>query len=168
MITIYTDGGCDPNPGPGAWAFSVFEEGESYYDQSGFDQQTTNNRMELMAILKAMTFIYDERIDIPVQICSDSSYGINSITKWMDRWASRGWRDVKNPDLMRSLYRLRNALPNISFTHVRGHSGIPGNNYVDRLCTLKMRQEHKIQKKEKAAAKQKAKEGKEPLRRCTR
>lgn len=131
MITIYTDGACSGNPGPGGWAWAI--EGGRY--KSGFEGATTNQRMELMAVLDAI-----RSIDGPIEIVSDSAYVVNCFRdKWYAGWHKRGWTNSKkqpvaNRDIWEPL--IDNVLErgNVKFRWVKGHSGHPMNDLVDRLA----------------------------------
>ena len=91
MILIYTDGGCSGNPGPGGWAFVVSENGEIKEYRSGGDKATTNNKMELTAVINALKYAksIEER---DVTILTDSQYVKNGITQWIISWKKNGWR----------------------------------------------------------------------------
>lgn len=129
---VYTDGACSGNPGPGGWAWAI-APGEVW--GSGGAAHTTNQRMEVQAVLEALRSVDAERL----LIVSDSTYVVNCFRdKWWVRWQANGWRNAKkqpvaNVDLWRplvDLYRLR--LP--EFRWVKGHSGDPMNDLVDRLA----------------------------------
>ena len=131
-VTIYTDGACRGNPGPGAWAALLrFAEVEKLI--SGAEHATTNNRMELMAPIEAL-----KKLKQPCQITlyTDSKYVLLGITQWLDNWKRRNWRtagnkSVKNQDLWQVLDAL--ALQHtISWHWVKGHSGHPENELVDK------------------------------------
>jgi len=131
---IYTDGGSDPNPGPGAWAAAI-RCGDDYREISGFDEDTTNNRMELTAAIKALELVPE---GANVELHTDSQYLRNGITSWLAGWKRKGWRTttgpVKNQDLWEQLDAV-NAARNVTWTWVRGHAGDAMNERVDELCT---------------------------------
>lgn len=134
-VTIYTDGACSGNPGPGGWA-AVLKYGEHSMEISGFEAHTTNNRMELIAPIMALT-----KLNTPceVELYSDSSYLINAFTKsWLVSWQKRGWiksdkKPVENQDLWKELLRLA-AIHNVKWIKVRGHADNPLNNRCDELA----------------------------------
>ncbi len=134
LIEIYTDGACRGNPGPGGWA-AVLTSGEHEKELSGAETLTTNNRMELTAVIRAI-----EALKRPseVRIFTDSEYVRRGITEWVKSWKARGWKTadrkpVKNQDLWERLDALASG-HKIEWRWVRGHSGVPGNERVDRLA----------------------------------
>lgn len=135
-LQIYTDGSCSGNPGPGGWSCIINLPEESKVI-SGGDKKTTNNRMELMAVIEALKYIeiendsWNEEHDM-YEIYSDSAYVVNAISKWIENWKNNGWKtkaneDVKNVDLWKEFDRLYNSLAGqgeiISFIKVKGHKG---------------------------------------------
>jgi len=129
---VYTDGSCRGNPGPGGWAWAV--PGGRY--ASGAESPSTNQRMEVMAVLRAL-----ETIDGPVSVVSDSAYVVNCFRdRWWQGWRRRGWRNasgqpVANRDLWEPLLAV--ALDpgrTVRFSKVKGHSGDPMNDMVDQLA----------------------------------
>jgi ribonuclease HI len=134
VIEIYTDGACRGNPGPGGWA-ALLLLGEHEREISGAEALTTNNRMELTAVIRAL-----EALKRPVQarVYTDSEYVRRGVTEWLAAWKVRGWRTadrkpVKNQDLWQRLDELR-APHHIEWHWVPGHAGVPGNERVDRLA----------------------------------
>ena len=134
MIEIYTDGACRGNPGRGGWA-ALLRLGEHEREISGAEEHTTNNRMELTAVIRAL-----EALKRPVQarVYTDSEYVRRGVTEWLAAWKARGWRTadrkpVKNQDLWQRLDELR-AGHRIEWHWVPGHAGVPGNERVDRLA----------------------------------
>jgi ribonuclease HI len=134
VIEIYTDGACRGNPGPGGWA-ALLKSGTHEREISGAEPHTTNNRMELTAVIRAL-----EALTRPVEarIYTDSEYVRRGITEWVRNWKARGWRTadrkpVKNQDLWQRLDEL-NARHRIEWCWVPGHAGVPGNERVDRLA----------------------------------
>ena len=128
MIEIWTDGGCHGNPGPGAWAF-VIREGATVVERSGFDPETTNNRMELTAVQEALreVVVHEEWKGQAIAISTDSQYVQKGITEWIRVWTQNSWRTsakkpVKNVDLWSSLAELSRNLP-ITWSWVMGHAG---------------------------------------------
>ncbi len=133
-INIYTDGACKGNPGPGGWG-AVLEYGEHAKELFGGEMETTNNRMELMAAIEALT-ILKETCDIV--LTTDSQYVRKGITEWLTGWKRNGWKTsakkpVKNADLWKRLDE-QNARHSIEWKWVKGHSGHPGNELADQLA----------------------------------
>jgi ribonuclease HI len=132
-ITIYTDGACRGNPGPGGWAWAVAPSGEVH--GSGGEPATTNQRMEIYAVLDAL----QRHRGQAVEVVSDSTYVVNCFRdRWWVKWERNGWRNSKkepvaNADLWRPLIALvRDG--DVTFRWVKGHSGDPMNDLVDRLA----------------------------------
>lgn len=135
FVEIYTDGACRGNPGPGGWA-ATLQSGEHLRELSGAEAQTTNNRMELTAVIRAL-----EALKRPVRarIHTDSEYVRRGITEWLPGWKRRDWRTAdKKPVKNRDLWEQLDALASrheIDWRWVPGHAGVPGNERVDRLAT---------------------------------
>jgi ribonuclease HI len=134
VIEIYTDGACRGNPGPGGWA-ALLKRGAHEKEISGAEEHTTNNRMELTAVIRAL-----EALKRPVRasVYTDSEYVRRGIREWLPQWKARDWRTagrkpVKNQDLWQRLDRLA-AGHEIEWHWVPGHAGVPGNERVDRLA----------------------------------
>jgi ribonuclease HI len=134
VIEIYTDGACRGNPGPGGWA-AVLSSGAHEKELSGAEALTTNNRMELTAVIRAL-----EALKRPVRarLYTDSEYVRRGIREWLPGWKARGWRTadrkpVKNQDLWLRLDEL-SAGHEIEWHWVPGHAGVPGNERADRLA----------------------------------
>lgn len=132
-VLIHTDGGCRGNPGPGAWA-AILTCGSRNREISGYEARTTNNRMELLAAIRAL-----EALDRPcrVRLFTDSEYLRRGITEWLPSWIARGWktaarRPVKNRDLWEQLERLISR-HDVEWAWVRGHSGHVENERCDAL-----------------------------------
>lgn len=136
MLTIYTDGSTYPNPGPGGWAFAAYD-GERLVAARGAPMvDTTNNRMEMTAIIKAMRWA-DGRT---CRILTDSQLCRDSITRWAPSWRRRGWRKAEggepaNVDLVREALELYER-GGVEIQWVRGHAGLAGNELVDKICGL--------------------------------
>ncbi len=133
-IEIYTDGACKGNPGPGGWG-ALLRVGQNEKALFGGESPTTNNRMELLAAIKAL-----EALKRPskVDLYTDSQYLRKGITEWLVNWKARGWRTaakkpVKNEDLWRALDQAV-APHEINWHWVKGHSGHPGNERADQLA----------------------------------
>lgn len=134
-IEIFTDGACRGNPGPGGWgALLKFQDKEKKL--LGSEADTTNNRMELTAVIKALDSLKHDRH--PVKITTDSRYVMDGIEKWLPAWKQRNWKTaarkpVKNVDLWKLLDEVANKYE-ISWQWVKGHSGHPGNEAADQLA----------------------------------
>ena len=133
VVRIYTDGACDPNPGPGGWA-ALLRSGEHEKILTGSERDTTNNRMELTAALRAL-----ETLKRPsrVELYTDSEYLRRGITEWLPGWRRRAWRrkggELKNVDLWQALDAALSS-HQVSWHWVRGHAGHRENERVDRLA----------------------------------
>jgi ribonuclease HI len=134
VVDIYTDGACRGNPGPGGWA-ALLSFGGREKELAGAEAHTTNNRMELTAVIRAL-----EALKRPVRarVYTDSEYVRRGILEWMSAWKARGWltadrKPVKNQDLWQRLDELT-AGHSIEWHWVPGHAGVPGNERVDRLA----------------------------------
>lgn len=141
QVTIYTDGACSGNPGPGGWGAILM-----YQDQkkelSGFEPETTNNRMELRAVIEAVRAL---KVSCAVKIHTDSAYVCNAFHQnWLNNWKANGWktaskRDVENQDLWRELLDVL-QIHKFEFIKVKGHSDNPFNNRCDELARLAIKQ----------------------------
>ena len=134
VVTIYTDGACKGNPGPGGWG-AWLSCGEHEKELWGGERLTTNNRMELTAVIQALASLKrSSRVDV----YTDSEYVRNGITSWIHGWKLRGWKTagkkpVKNVDLWQRLDAMA-AQHQVEWHWVRGHTGDPGNERADRLA----------------------------------
>ena len=133
-VEIYTDGACRGNPGPGGWGVVLRHE-DSEKTLRGGERQTTNNRMELRAVIQGLGAL---REPCQVTIISDSTYVLNGVTKWMKNWKQKGWRTssnkpVRNVDLWQELDSLVLG-HKINWHWIKGHSGDPGNERADQLA----------------------------------
>lgn len=135
-IVIYTDGACKGNPGPGGWG-AVLRSGATEKELFGGELGTTNNRMELTAVIEALTAL---KRPCSVVLYLDSEYVRKGITEWIHGWKARGWRTaakqpVKNAELWQKLDAVvSNAGHRIDWRWVKGHSGDPGNEHADALA----------------------------------
>ena len=134
MVDIYTDGACRGNPGPGGWG-ALLINGERERELSGAESATTNNRMELLAVINALRAL---KRRVSARVYTDSQYVRVGMTEWLTGWKARGWRTadrkpVKNQDLWEQLDELA-AGHNIDWHWVKGHSGVPGNERCDQLA----------------------------------
>jgi ribonuclease HI len=133
-VVIYTDGACSGNPGPGGWGSVMMYNGHRR-ELSGGEKETTNNRMEMMAVIVALETL---KRACKVELNTDSTYVMKGITEWLGAWKARGWKTaakkpVKNVDLWQ---RLDAAVSrhDIRWKWVRGHSGVPENERADELA----------------------------------
>ncbi len=133
---IYTDGACSGNPGPGGWGAVIFDQDDKQKNISGSEENTTNNRMELLAAIMSLKKI---KSNSEVVIFTDSTYVKNGITEWMKNWKKNGWKNsnkkpVKNKDLWVKLDKLCES-NSVSWKWVKGHSYNEFNNLADELAT---------------------------------
>lgn len=140
-ITIYTDGGCLGNPGPGGWAYIILKDSDKM-EASGGEKTTTNNRMELTAVIQALRDAAASGIPCRITLHTDSKYVKNGITEWIKRWVINGWKTaakkpVKNKDLWIVLHELAQAL-DVEWKWVKGHSGDMYNELCDGLVKSEM------------------------------
>ena len=134
MIKIYTDGSCIGNPGKGGWAAIIFEN-EKKSIISGSEENTTNNRMEMIAVIEALKLI---KSDCEISLYTDSKYVMDGVNKWLSAWKQKGWKTsnkkpVKNQDLWESIDECITK-HNIEWHWVKGHAGNPGNELADELA----------------------------------
>ncbi|MEM6799338.1 MAG: ribonuclease HI [Planctomycetota bacterium] len=138
-VQLYTDGGCSGNPGPGGWAFLMRHPASGKeLENSGAERETTNNRMELTAVVEGLTAL---KRPSEVELFTDSVYVGKGMSEWMPKWKANGWRrkekgkwaEVKNEDLWRKLDALL-AEHTVKYTRVAGHSGHTENDRVDELA----------------------------------
>ncbi len=135
-IEIYTDGACKGNPGPGGWGV-LLKHGTTEKELFGGEPSTTNNRMEMMAVIQALTAL---KKPCDITLFLDSQYVLKGITEWMPGWKAKGWRTaakqpVKNVDLWQQLDQLvQESGHRIEWRWVRGHNGDPGNERADALA----------------------------------
>lgn len=136
-MIVYTDGACSGNGkgnAKGGWAYIIQLPDGSSVSDSGFEADTTNNRMELMSVINALERCYGD-----IVVYSDSQYVVKGITGWIHSWKRCGWKKADGPVKNRDLWERLDALVsdptrNVSFTWVRGHNGHPMNEMVDRLA----------------------------------
>lgn len=140
LIKIFTDGASRGNPGPGGWSSIIFYDGK-VKEMGGFEDNSTNNRMEIKASIEALDFL--SKLSLKkgqeVEINTDSRYLINGITKWIFNWKNNNWltsskEKVSNVDLWEELFRLSSQFE-IRWNHVSGHSGIFFNERADEIAT---------------------------------
>ncbi len=138
-VQLFTDGACLGNPGPGGWAY-ILRFGEHVREASGFERDTTNNRMELMAAVEGLKALKEV---CEVEITTDSEYMRNGITKWIIGWKARGWKTaskepVKNQDLWEALDE-QNSRHRTEWKWTKGHADHPDNNRCDEMATAAAR-----------------------------
>jgi len=134
VVEIYTDGACRGNPGPGGWAAVLSADGREK-EISGAQRLTTNNRMELQAVIEALQAL---KRPLEVRLYTDSQYVRRGILEWLPQWKARGWKTadrkpVKNQDLWQQLEQAA-ARHRIEWHWVPGHAGVPGNERCDALA----------------------------------
>lgn len=129
-VSIYTDGACKGNPGPGGWAALLVYKG-SEKEISGAEENTTNNRMELRAAVEALRTL---KSTCKVDLYTDSSYVQKGMTEWLKGWKAKGWKKVANPDLWQEL-DAEAQKHDITWHWVRGHDGHAENERVDVLAS---------------------------------
>ncbi len=141
-IIIYTDGACEPNPGPGGWGFAVYRDGrEIHCDYSG-EADTTNNRMEVQAVIEALGWLQGKHDRYSTPICSDSQYVVKGCNHWRQGWKKKGWKrgpnkPLQNVDLWQEIDKLLSQTP-CTIEWVKGHAGVEGNERADELAVMGM------------------------------
>jgi ribonuclease HI len=134
-VELFTDGSCKGNPGPGGWA-AILRMGAHEKEISGSDPDTTNNRMEMTAVIRGLNALIEP---CEVDIHTDSKYVLDGMTKWLDGWQKRGWKNaskqpVRNQDLWHELIEAVSR-HQVSWTWVKGHNGHLENERADRLAS---------------------------------
>ncbi|WP_027716663.1 ribonuclease HI [Desulfuromonas sp. TF] len=134
LVEIYTDGACSGNPGPGGWGTLLRWDGHEK-ELSGFEPETTNNRMELTAVIEGLAAL---KRPCRIRLTTDSEYVKKGMTEWIDGWVRRGWKnsqkkDVANRDLWERLLEL-SGRHHVEWCWVRGHAGHPENERCDELA----------------------------------
>lgn len=135
--SIYTDGACSGNPGPGGWGTVVYFTDGSVQELGGAERETTNNRMEMQAAIAALQFLAESEQTEPIILYTDSEYVKNGITKWIGGWKKKGWKTstgkpVLNQELWEKLDQLNSR--QVEWRYVRGHSGDVGNERCDAIA----------------------------------
>ncbi len=135
-IEIYTDGACSGNPGPGGWG-ALMRSGAHEKEIYGGEAETTNNRMEMMAVIEALKSLKKRS---KVTLYTDSKYVLQGATEWLDGWKAKGWKTaskkpVKNKDLWQQIDEFVSA-HDVKFIWVKGHSDHPENDRADELARL--------------------------------
>jgi ribonuclease HI len=140
VVELYTDGACRGNPGPGGWAYLVLlGEPPQVREEAGGEKRTTNNRMELLAVIKGLESLPGPSV---VNLHSDSIYVVNGLNDWLDGWIARNWRNaarkpVKNKDLWLRLAELR-QIHELVAHWVKAHDDHPENERCDQLATAQI------------------------------
>jgi len=139
---VFTDGSCSGNPGPGGWGAVRVDRGRVITEKHGAEGATTNNRMELTAMIAGLHMV---RPDEAVDVYSDSRLVVQTLTQWAAGWERRGWKrttgEVKNLDLVQQAYSLARARPDARIQWIRAHDGSRWNEYADALSTAYLRRE---------------------------
>ena len=134
---VFTDGSCEGNPGPGGWGFVWVEDDRIVLEQYGDDPDTTNNRMELKALIRAFQAL---PADAKITIYSDSQLCVNTINQWAEGWERRGWRrksgPIANLELVQELWSLSQGHAGVELTWIKAHGGSRWNEYADALASL--------------------------------
>ena len=132
---VFTDGSSVPNPGPGGWGAVYVVDNEIVAEASGFDPDTTNNRMELMALVEATKLVPD---GTAATVYSDSNLAVRTINEWASGWEQRGWKrkngPVENLDLVKQAHAAFKARPELDLVWIKAHVGFTWNEYADRLA----------------------------------
>ena len=141
---VFTDGSCEGNPGPGGWGAVKVIDGKVLDERHGDEADTTNNRMELTALIEGYEMLGSgERMPV----FTDSLLAVNTITKWAAAWERNGWtrgrkrEEVKNLELVQELYSLAGSHPKVELQWVKGHAGLRWNEYADSLSRAYQREE---------------------------
>ncbi|MFN6541534.1 MAG: ribonuclease HI [Nostoc sp. EkiNYC01] len=135
--SIYTDGACTGNPGPGGWGVVVYFSDGSIHEMGDASAHTTNNKMEMQAAIAALEFLQTSQQTQPITLYTDSEYLINCVTKWVKGWKNKGWKKtdgkpVQNQDLLETLDELNSE--QVKWQYVKGHSGNIGNERCDAIA----------------------------------
>jgi ribonuclease HI len=138
-VTVYTDGACSGNPGPGGWGVLIVTDSSESIELNGGEKHTTNNRMELTAAIKALKHF---KQSTKLTIFTDSVYVKEGISSWLNNWKARGWKTaskkpVKNEDLWKELDE-QNQIHDVDWQWVKGHAGHPENERADYLARTGM------------------------------
>ena len=137
---VFTDGSCEGNPGPGGWGFVWVQDDEILASAHGHDPDTTNNRMEMQALIEALKQL---PADASTTIYSDSQLCVNTLTQWAKNWEKRGWKrktgPIANLELVQEGYALAGAHPSVKVEWIKAHVGSRWNEYADSLATTYMR-----------------------------
>jgi len=137
---VFTDGSASPNPGPGGWGLVWVKDGQVLEERSGHEPRTTNNRMELAALIAAFELVPE---DASLTVYSDSRLCVDTITKWAPKWERKGWKkdggEIKNLELVQRLLALARSRPNVRLEWIAAHVGHKWNEHADQLATAWMK-----------------------------
>jgi ribonuclease HI len=137
---VFTDGSCSPNPGAGGWGVAWLKDGQLHEQRYGKEDDTTNNRMEMLALIEAMKMLPG---DAKITVYSDSQLCVNTLNTWAVAWQRRGWKrkggPIKNLDLVQAGFELKQQRPGVTIEWIAAHSGHLGNELADSLATAWMR-----------------------------
>jgi ribonuclease HI len=137
---VFTDGSCEGNPGPGGWGVVWVDNDEIVDTRSGTDPSTTNNRMELAALIAAYEMLPE---DAALDVYSDSQLCVKTVNEWAAGWEKRGWRrksgPIANLELVKRLYALAGSHSNVKLQWIKAHDGSRWNEYADSLASAHMR-----------------------------
>ena len=141
---VFTDGASEGNPGPGGWGAVYVVDGEVVDEAQGSDPFTTNNKMELTALIAGLRMV---PVDAEVDVYTDSQLMVNIVTKWADGWKARGWTKkstgpIANLDLVKEAHSLYQERPGVRLQWIKAHSGYRWNEYADALATSYRRETH--------------------------
>lgn len=139
---VFTDGSSEGNPGPGGWGVVLVVDGQVVTQDYGSEPHTTNNRMELTAMIAGLKMIPQ---DTPTDVYTDSELVVNILTKWAEGWKARGWKKkssgpIANLELVKEAYELARSKPNANIRWIQAHSGYRWNEYADALATAYRRE----------------------------
>ena len=133
---VFTDGAASPNPGPGGWGAVYVVNDHVAAERFGHEPSTTNNRMELTALLNGLALIPK---GVPAVVWSDSELCVNTFTRWAKGWEARGWKrkegEIKNLELVQAVYGQLVARPELQLKWIAAHSALRWNEYADALAT---------------------------------
>ncbi len=133
---VFTDGSCEGNPGPGGWGFVWVQDDEIVAEECGQDPDTTNNRMELTALIHAYRALPE---DAEITVHSDSQLCVKTVNEWAAGWERRGWKrktgPIANLELVKELYALAQAHPRVALQWIKAHDGTRWNEYADALAS---------------------------------
>lgn len=134
---VFTDGSSEGNPGPGGWGAVLVVDGQVIHQEYGSEPHTTNNRMELAAMIAGLRMLPS---DTPTDVYTDSQLVVNILTKWAEGWKAKGWKKkspgpIANLELVKEAYELAKAKPNARIKWIKAHSGFRWNEYADSLAT---------------------------------
>lgn len=137
---VFTDGSANPNPGPGGWGAVYVVDGGIVDEVHGHDPDTTNNRMELTALVEGTRLVPE---GTPATLHTDSKLCVDTVTRWAAGWEARGWKrrtgEIANLDLVKELWAILQARPELDVAWVPGHAGYRWNEYADALSTAYLR-----------------------------